>query len=89
MDGDDNSQTELNRKIMFSMVYKAIPCYVTIFLALIRYLAIRNDAITGDISYSRLMKAKLITSYMFGFIYIIPIPLISVESFWLHRHPYY
>jgi len=57
---------------------------LVLVLGLIRYLAIRNDAINGDISYSRLMKAKLITSYCIGIYYTVPIFLaFTVEDFWL------
>jgi hypothetical protein len=80
----------LNERVLFSIVYKAIPCYLTIILGLIRYLAIKGDAITGDFTYSRLMKAKLIVSYVFGLMYLVPIALaFSVETYWLYPHPYY
>jgi hypothetical protein len=54
------------------------------------YIAIKDDAITGDVSYSRLMKAKLTVSYLLSLIYIAPIPLaFTVNTFWLFPHPFY
>lgn len=77
-------------KILFNIVYKAVPCYLAIVLGMIRYQAIKEDGLTGYITYSRLMKAKLITSYLFGIMYLIPIVLaFTVESYWLYGHLQY
>ena len=78
------SESDTN-KILFNIVYKAVPCYVAMVLGMIRYQAIKEDGLTGYITYSRLMKAKLITSYLFGVMYLVPIVLaFTVESYWLH-----
>ena len=78
------SESDAN-KILFNIVYKAVPWYVAIVLGMIRYQAIKEDGLTGYITYSRLMKAKLITSYLFGIMYLIPIILaFTVKSYWLY-----
>ena len=53
-------------------------------------MAIQGDEVTGDFTYSRLMKAKLIVSYFFGLMYLVPIALaFSVDTYWLRAYPYY
>ena len=88
--GDSKDNSNFYTTLIIIVICKAVLCCIEIFVALLRYFAIRNDAITGDISYSRLMKIKLITSYLFGAIYLLPIILaFTVKNFWLNEHPFY
>ena len=77
---DFRCQVALNIGIRF------IPYLIILISGVIRYLAIRNDAIIGDVSYSRIMKAKLFISYLFGLIYISPVVLaFTDDKYWLYN----
>ena len=59
--------------VVFIFAYKAIPLYIGVIWGIIRYLAIRGDAIRGNVVYSRLMKSKITFSFMMTFQYILHI----------------
>ena len=59
--------------VVFIFAYKAIPLYIGVIWGIIRYLAIRGDAIKGNVVYSRLMKSKITFSFMMTFQYILHI----------------
>ena len=66
--------------LLFVFVYKAIPIYIGVLWGTIRYIAIRNDAIRGNIVYSRLMKAKILFSLIMAFQYIFLIIVSFIEG---------
>lgn len=72
--------------LLFSIIVKAIPCYICFMLCLIRYFNIKNDGINLKTKYSRLTWSKLYLSYGMSFAYLLPILFaLTIKSYWLHE----
>ena len=66
--------------LLFLFVYKAIPIYIGVIWGIARYIAIRRDAIRGNIVYSKLMKAKILFSIIMAVQYIFLIIVSYIED---------